>query len=81
MKINTLYRTRNELFTKIVKYYLSWFFVVINEDINISEQIVSCAKCRYQYELVSGDIVSIQSEEIRLVSHIIYSMTFSHLGN
>ncbi|KAG5014563.1 hypothetical protein JHK82_020246 [Glycine max] len=30
-------------------------------------QIVSCAKCRYQYELVSGDIVSIESEEIRLV--------------
>jgi len=38
-------------------------------------QIVSCAKCRYQYELVSGNIVSIQSEEIRLVSHIIYSMS------
>ncbi|KAL9330020.1 hypothetical protein ACSQ67_005023 [Phaseolus vulgaris] len=33
-------------------------------------QIVSCSKCRYQYELVSGDIVSIESEEIRLVSHI-----------
>lgn len=30
-------------------------------------QIVSCAKCRYQYELFSGDIVSVQSEEIRLV--------------
>lgn len=30
-------------------------------------QIVSCAKCRYQYELISGDIVSIESEEIRLV--------------
>ncbi|XP_057419579.1 uncharacterized protein LOC130713793 isoform X2 [Lotus japonicus] len=29
-------------------------------------QIVSCAKCRYQYELVSGDIVSIQSEEISM---------------
>ncbi|XP_040986529.1 uncharacterized protein LOC121234595 isoform X3 [Juglans microcarpa x Juglans regia] len=27
-------------------------------------QIVSCAKCRYQYELISGDIVSIESEEI-----------------
>ena len=35
-------------------------------------QIVSCAKCRYQYELVSGDIVSIESEEIRLVSHIVF---------
>lgn len=31
-------------------------------------QIVSCAKCRYQYELVSGDIVSIESEEIRISS-------------
>ncbi|KAK9202780.1 hypothetical protein WN943_013032 [Citrus x changshan-huyou] len=30
-------------------------------------QIVSCAKCRYKYELVSGDIVSIHSEEIRLL--------------
>ncbi|KAL1326430.1 hypothetical protein HN51_036524 [Arachis hypogaea] len=29
-------------------------------------QIVSCSKCRYQYELVSGDIVSIQSEEISM---------------
>lgn len=38
-------------------------------------QIVSCAKCRYQYELVSGNIVNIQSEEIRLVSDIIYSMS------
>ncbi|KAK7251429.1 hypothetical protein RIF29_34619 [Crotalaria pallida] len=29
-------------------------------------QIASCGKCRYQYELVSGDIVSIQSEEISM---------------
>ncbi|GAV65763.1 hypothetical protein CFOL_v3_09277 [Cephalotus follicularis] len=29
-------------------------------------QIVSCAKCRYKYELVSGDIVSIVSEEISM---------------
>ncbi|KAK9197675.1 hypothetical protein WN944_012858 [Citrus x changshan-huyou] len=29
-------------------------------------QIVSCAKCRYKYELVSGDIVSIHSEEISM---------------
>ncbi|XP_077251297.1 uncharacterized protein LOC143890480 [Tasmannia lanceolata] len=27
-------------------------------------QVASCSKCRYQYELVSGDIVSIESEEI-----------------
>ncbi|XP_021642678.2 uncharacterized protein LOC110637058 isoform X1 [Hevea brasiliensis] len=27
-------------------------------------QIASCAKCRYQYELVSGDIITINSEEI-----------------
>lgn len=31
-------------------------------------QIVSCSKCRYQYELVSGDIASIESEEIRISS-------------
>ncbi|CAL5437717.1 unnamed protein product [Camellia sinensis] len=29
-------------------------------------QIVSCSKCRYQYELVSGDIVSIETEEISM---------------
>lgn len=28
-------------------------------------QIVCCAKCRYKYELVSGNIVSVDSEEIR----------------
>ncbi|GAB2283521.1 hypothetical protein Dimus_018028 [Dionaea muscipula] len=29
-------------------------------------QIVSCSKCRYQYELISGDIIDLSSEEIRL---------------
>ncbi|GAB2230340.1 hypothetical protein Droror1_Dr00014603 [Drosera rotundifolia] len=29
-------------------------------------QIVSCSKCRYQYELVSGDITGISSEEISM---------------
>ncbi|KAK2999078.1 hypothetical protein RJ639_022809 [Escallonia herrerae] len=29
-------------------------------------QIVSCSKCRYQYELLSGDIISIESEEISM---------------
>ncbi|XP_071702044.1 uncharacterized protein [Rutidosis leptorrhynchoides] len=29
-------------------------------------QIVSCYKCRYQYELVSGSIISIESEEISM---------------
>ncbi|GAB4834568.1 hypothetical protein Ancab_032827 [Ancistrocladus abbreviatus] len=29
-------------------------------------QIVSCSKCRYKYELVSGDITNIQSEEISM---------------
>ncbi|PON45206.1 Pentatricopeptide repeat (PPR) superfamily protein [Parasponia andersonii] len=29
-------------------------------------QIASCSKCRYQYELVSGNIVSIESEEISM---------------
>ncbi|GKF30445.1 hypothetical protein Tco_0100243, partial [Tanacetum coccineum] len=31
-------------------------------------QIVSCSKCRYQYELVSGNIISIESEEIRFAT-------------
>ncbi|OQU80272.1 hypothetical protein SORBI_3007G103400 [Sorghum bicolor] len=29
-------------------------------------QIVSCSKCRYQYELFSGDIASIESEEVSM---------------
>ncbi|KAJ4806532.1 Pentatricopeptide repeat (PPR) superfamily protein [Rhynchospora pubera] len=29
-------------------------------------QIASCSKCRYKYELYSGDIVSIESEEISM---------------
>ncbi|KAM6557718.1 hypothetical protein CsatB_004737 [Cannabis sativa] len=29
-------------------------------------QIASCSKCRYQYELVSGKIISIESEEISM---------------
>lgn len=29
-------------------------------------QVASCSKCRYQYELVSGDIVSIDSEEVSM---------------
>ncbi|KAG6391451.1 hypothetical protein SASPL_149205 [Salvia splendens] len=29
-------------------------------------QVVSCSKCRYQYELVSGNILSIESEEISM---------------
>ncbi|XP_058100429.1 uncharacterized protein LOC131245173 isoform X2 [Magnolia sinica] len=29
-------------------------------------QVSSCSKCRYQYELVSGDIISIASEEISM---------------
>uniref|UniRef100_A0ACD6A088 Uncharacterized protein n=2 Tax=Avena sativa TaxID=4498 RepID=A0ACD6A088_AVESA len=29
-------------------------------------QVVSCSKCRYQYELFSGDIISIESEEVSM---------------
>ncbi|XP_031377528.1 uncharacterized protein LOC116192955 [Punica granatum] len=29
-------------------------------------QIASCAKCRYKYELVSGDITNIESEEVSM---------------
>lgn len=32
-------------------------------------QIVSCSKCRYQYELVSGNILAIESEEIGISSY------------
>ncbi|KAJ6933760.1 hypothetical protein NC651_008989 [Populus alba x Populus x berolinensis] len=40
-------------------------------------QIASCAKCRYQYELVSGDITSIDSEAIRLYGVDLGIFTFS----
>uniref|UniRef100_A0A453K2E1 Uncharacterized protein n=1 Tax=Aegilops tauschii subsp. strangulata TaxID=200361 RepID=A0A453K2E1_AEGTS len=29
-------------------------------------QVVSCSKCRYQYELFSGDVTSIESEEVSM---------------
>ncbi|XP_047081332.1 uncharacterized protein LOC124692057 isoform X2 [Lolium rigidum] len=29
-------------------------------------QVVSCSKCRYQYELLSGDITNIESEEVSM---------------
>lgn len=43
------------------------FFVqsVVTHTTNVM-QIASCAKCSYQYELVSGNIDSIASEEIGL---------------
>lgn len=44
-----------------------YFSIIYRDAIMLLLQIVSCAKCRYKYELVSGDIVSIHSEEIRLL--------------
>ncbi|WVZ93719.1 hypothetical protein U9M48_039676 [Paspalum notatum var. saurae] len=41
-------------------------------------QVVSCSKCRYQYELFSGDITSIESEEVGLVNRVL-SLSFSVL--
>uniref|UniRef100_A0A0D3GZ37 Uncharacterized protein n=1 Tax=Oryza barthii TaxID=65489 RepID=A0A0D3GZ37_9ORYZ len=34
--------------------------------ISSAEETVSCSKCRYQYELFSGDITSIESEEVSM---------------
>lgn len=42
----------NQIFREFVKMTLHF-------------QVVSCSKCRYQYELVSGNILTIESEEIR----------------
>ncbi|KAG4391605.1 hypothetical protein GLYMA_05G217051v4 [Glycine max] len=57
-------------------HFLLWSFVEICETIFLliildicfwmKHRIVSCAKCRCQYELVLGDIVSIESEEISM---------------
>ncbi|KAH1039546.1 hypothetical protein J1N35_041289 [Gossypium stocksii] len=35
--------------------------------VSLGEEIVFCAKCRYKYELISGNIISVDSEKIRLV--------------
>lgn len=53
-----------------------YFSVIYIDAIMLPLQIVSCAKCRYKYELVSGDIFSIHSEEIRLLLlHLINSVS------
>ncbi|KAK1438516.1 hypothetical protein QVD17_04325 [Tagetes erecta] len=52
-------------FGKIVKCPSCMIAVAVAQPQN-GIQIVSCSKCRYQYELVSGDITSIESEEISM---------------
>ncbi|XP_044443155.1 uncharacterized protein [Triticum aestivum] len=34
--------------------------------VSSAEEVVSCSKCRYQYELFSGDVTSIESEEVSM---------------
>ncbi|XP_076885193.1 uncharacterized protein LOC143534636 [Bidens hawaiensis] len=52
-------------FGKIVKCPSCMIAVAVAQPQN-GIQIVSCSKCRYQYELVSGNITSIESEEISM---------------
>ncbi|KAG5563465.1 hypothetical protein RHGRI_006031 [Rhododendron griersonianum] len=52
-------------FGKIVRCPACMIAVSLTKSMHMP-QIVSCSKCRYQYELVSGDIVSIESEEISM---------------
>ncbi|KAI3713526.1 hypothetical protein L1987_72104 [Smallanthus sonchifolius] len=52
-------------FGKIVKCPSCMIAVAVAQPQN-GIQIVSCSNCRYQYELVSGNITSIQSEEISM---------------
>ncbi|KAJ4845353.1 hypothetical protein Tsubulata_045643 [Turnera subulata] len=52
-------------FGKVVKCPTCMVAVAVAQPQN-GVQIASCAKCRYQYELVSGDITTINSEAIRL---------------
>ncbi|XP_031280912.1 uncharacterized protein LOC116139372 isoform X2 [Pistacia vera] len=52
-------------FGKVVRCPTCFITVAVAQPQN-GIQIVSCAKCRYKYELVSGDIVSIDSEEISM---------------
>ncbi|KAK9274787.1 hypothetical protein L1049_022039 [Liquidambar formosana] len=52
-------------FGKIVKCPCCMISIAVAQPQHGS-QIVSCSKCRYQYELVSGNIASIESEEISM---------------
>ncbi|KAL4570664.1 hypothetical protein LXL04_026324 [Taraxacum kok-saghyz] len=52
-------------FGKIVRCPSCMIAVAVSQPQN-GIQIVSCSKCRYQYELVSGNITSIESEEISM---------------
>ncbi|XP_043700986.1 uncharacterized protein LOC122651603 isoform X5 [Telopea speciosissima] len=52
-------------FGKIVRCPRCTIAIVVVQPQN-GNQIASCSKCRYQYELVSGNIISIQSEEISM---------------
>ncbi|KAI3501416.1 hypothetical protein L1887_29284 [Cichorium endivia] len=52
-------------FGKIVRCPTCMIAVAVSQPQN-GIQIVSCSKCRYQYELVSGNITSIESEEISM---------------
>ncbi|OVA00979.1 hypothetical protein BVC80_8913g31 [Macleaya cordata] len=53
-------------FGKVVRCPSCMIAIAVAQPQHGSQQIASCAKCRYQYELVSGDIVSIESEEISM---------------
>ncbi|KAG9448263.1 hypothetical protein H6P81_014391 [Aristolochia fimbriata] len=52
-------------FGKIVKCPTCMIAIAVAQPQN-GTQLASCSKCRYQYELVSGEIVTIESEEISM---------------
>ncbi|XVF12958.1 hypothetical protein REPUB_Repub08aG0165200 [Reevesia pubescens] len=57
-------------FGKVVRCPICTIAVVIAQP-QLGIQIVCCAKCRYKYELVSGNIVSVDSEEIRFATETV----------
>ncbi|KAL5998971.1 hypothetical protein ACLOJK_009920 [Asimina triloba] len=57
---------------------ICWNILILPQKIAVrTDNISSCSKCRYQYELVSGDIISIESEEI---SNFCQLINVAHLG-
>ncbi|XP_009601293.1 uncharacterized protein LOC107807139 isoform X2 [Nicotiana tabacum] len=60
-----IYPSEEVLFGKVVRCPSCMIAVSVAQPQD-GIQVVSCSKCRYQYELVSGNIISIESEEISM---------------
>ena len=50
---------------RVCSHKLDHIFKCISSPFSTALQLVPCSKCRYQYELMSGDVVDCESESIR----------------